>query len=622
MDMTPSDLNVINGSNKTDPYSVRRYPQNMSKSRQGSYRLGELYPIFVAEALPGDNWKLQLFHQLRMEALKTAIFNTVDIEYTAFFQSYRTLWKKFRNFYTTGRKGNYQPPLPVIPLHTKSNTKHSLFDYLGLPILTATNDTLVKDKAQGYIFTKNTCVNPFAFLMYDSIKYWFFTNQHIEENIVYNIQDELTLDNKDFFNIQYLTNDFYAKSSSGQEFYTRLHKFNFDETFDYSDSSESDDSFYYAMVLDENLGKLHVLNWEDDYFTSAHTQQLLGGDPVIPLDVTLNDTNPDGSVLSAVGVTIDKGTRTKNAEFALQTGTTNVTINTGGSPDKPFITAINSNEEGNYTKQYLNNIQLASAGFSYTDFSFLSAVAEGRQALLLGGYEYGDHMRYVWGRRIDDDVLQKPQFIGAHRSVFMTDAVYQTAPSSDSVVGDYAGRGTSTDRSYEFDYTPNEAGIVMVLLSFRVKPIYRNQGIPRFWLKDSLYDFYKPNLQNLPEQEIQNRELFVDISMVDMDSSQISQLKNPFGYTGAWNDLRYSYNDVVADFRDILDYSIISRGFSAPPALNPSFLQMQPEQLTGIFAVTDTDKVYPIQGTTYVKATVYRDLPYTADMQIHPTVRY
>lgn len=633
--------------NQNSPFKVDKNGFDLSFKVISSWDMGKLYPFPAKEVYPNDTIKSSIQWKMLLETLKKPIYSDIVIKFKEFGASYRNLWKHWRNFYTRGRKGDFNANLPVININCKSNVKGSIFDYLGFPIA---YDYYIKDEK---LFMKPSqqavdgnwgraaiYVSAFPFIAYDFIYFWNFINSEIQENIIYNIQDNLnhhtdfgfnsTSNNSFMTDFQYDENqlfayeslDFYSQSNgtpiyfrclknSASQYelpgtgistrvtfnseygmsdrYSFLGKVSFQDTVNFSESplgvcfatntgSATSDGFFeqsfsgtrYAAHSSHdivNVGFLYNVNWERDYFTSAHLKKQLG-DPIgmpgnFSLSFNIPATTQFATVASSVSVTADR-----NTNFALSN----------------FNKVIGSSF-------FMNDLRLMGA---------LSMLQEG-SLMSPKTFEYSSFLQFFFGKSPNTRDLQQPYFIGGFNSLFYTQEVVQQSGTTDTTnnLGDYAGKGQSIDSGYLDSYTHDEIGLSMLLMYIVPKDtLQSSQGINRMWLRKDSYDFYNPVFAHLGFQEIQKQELYV--------TGNASARQEPFGYTMSWNELRYMSDVVTSDMRDTLNIWHLGRKYNGMPYLNSDYLLCRPSKR--VFDIIDASTPV-ITGKVNIVTSAYRDLP-------------
>lgn len=172
------------------------------------------------------------------------------------------------------------------------------------------------------------------------------------------------------------------------------------------------------------------------------------------------------------------------------------------------------------------------------------------------------------------------QPIGTLSSWLGVQSVLQTSETSmDSPQAAYAGIATdSSDRRHMFKYINNDEPtpvMLMVLMSVTQNASYM-QGFPRKFFRDNIYDFAIPQLANIGEQEITNKEIFFDWTGSANNSYDIEGI---FGFNRRYYDWFYDAgNEVHGEFRDSLDYWHGARIFDGIPLLNPEFIEINSDK--------------------------------------------
>ena len=133
-----------------------------------------------------------------------------------------------------------------------------------------------------------------------------------------------------------------------------------------------------------------------------------------------------------------------------------------------------------------------------------------------------------------------------------------------------------------------------------VKDLTYQQGLNRFFSKQTKYDYFWPSLAHLGEQTIKNKEIYAQGTADD---------DNTFGYQERYAEYRYKPSTVTgqmrSDFAQTLDTWHLAQDFTSLPALNASFIEENPP-IDRITAVTS----YPnMLGDFYFKFRCARPMP-------------
>ena len=178
-----------------------------------------------------------------------------------------------------------------------------------------------------------------------------------------------------------------------------------------------------------------------------------------------------------------------------------------------------------------------------------------------GGTRYIELILSHFGVQSDDARLQRPEFLGGGTTRININPIAATAVSDDTPQANLAAIGTADNRA-GFSKSFTEHGIIIGLVSARADLTYQ-QGIERFWNRETRYDFYWPALAHLGEQAVLNKEIFVSGSSTDDEV---------FGYQERYAEYRYKPSRITGLFSSeasaSLDVWHLSQDFSSLPALS------------------------------------------------------
>lgn len=344
-------------------------------------------------------------------------------------------------------------------------------------------------------------------------------------------------------------------------------------------------------------------NWTRDYFTSALPFQQRSLSPVaLPVFGTTqaefdfpseNLTGASGLAFPLVG--------SNPAEDRL------------GFGDLTNYPLSNPNERAsNFGTALTNANTIAGAGLSSVDIADLRLAVQTQVYLernARGGARYVEQLKARYGTQPLDMRLQRPEYIGGYTSPFLFSEVLQTSASDSEPTpqGNMAGHGISVAGSSIGNYRVQEHGLIMVLACADPTPAYQ-QGIDRSWLRRNKLDFPAPEFAHLSEQEIFNAEIY-NQSAADDPSGE--EGREPFGFTGQYNEMRYLPNRVTSEMRDTFDYWHLGRKFAALPELNEDFISLGPDlpELKRIYSVQN---VPGILGSFGLRINAIRPLPFMA----------
>jgi len=262
----------------------------------------------------------------------------------------------------------------------------------------------------------------------------------------------------------------------------------------------------------------------------------------------------------------------------------------------------------------------AEAGKMFVDMSSATGISinELRESIQIqrllerdarGGTRYPEILRSHF--QVSDPGLlvhQRPLFLGGGQSQININPVTQQSPSDIAPEltpqGNLAAYGVVSGSNHGFTSSFTEHGHILGLVNVRADLTYQ-QGIERYWDRQTRYDFYWPVLSHLGEQAIKNREVFVsNDSTIDDDT---------FGYIPRYDEYRYKQSQITGLFRsdanNSLDVWHLAQDFAALPALNEAFITddvpmdrvlavpSEPDFLLDVYFKIKAARPLPLYGT-------------------------
>lgn len=323
--------------------------------------------------------------------------------------------------------------------------------------------------------------------------------------------------------------------------------------------------------------ELQRVNWPKDMFTTAKLEQQLGDEVVIPIatnaPVSLTSTNQGIEVAPGdliPGVLHVTGLNTS--------GDKNVTYNNSMAGGPSGTVGLTFGSAGRNIKSIAASADLSSAtGILPSDFNFAMARSKWKSRRNLYGSRYKDWLSYL-GIRYSDKRLQLPSTHAHGRSTVDISAVLQTAPGSNSFVGERAGVASSyASCSYKTYF--EEPTTVIHLWCVRPAPVYVNMNPPE-WDFEVREDIYTPEFAHVGMVEWKKGTLFP--TGTDSDAQRV-------GWRNRYDELRVGFNDVAGAFKTTnLSYHQ-GRVFGTSPELNSDFLECNPS--SRIFANLNGDHI-------------------------------
>nr|WNN13134.1 MAG: major capsid protein [Microviridae sp.] len=333
--------------------------------------------------------------------------------------------------------------------------------------------------------------------------------------------------------------------------------------------------------------KLHNRYWEKDFLTTALPSPQMGNAPLI-------------------------GLAQNNRAFIEQT----MTLKPGVGTQEPYSVKIMSDPD---TKDvigisyYSENIPLGSIealneaitfGISINDFRNVNALQRWLEKSQARGYKYRDQLLSHFGVEVKFEQLNMPEFIGGVSQDINSQTIVNQAASENYKLGEFAGtlsafgNGQNKIRKY-----CDEPGFIVAILSISPIPTY-SQLLPKMFLKHHRLDYYFPEFGHIGLQPISLKEI------VPLQVHRLAPGKkdDTFGYQRSFYDYVQSTDEVHGSLRTSLRNYLINREFADLPALTKQFIEIDPEEVNDIFAVTeDTHKVV---GQVSFKITAKRPIPF------------
>lgn len=309
------------------------------------------------------------------------------------------------------------------------------------------------------------------------------------------------------------------------------------------------------------------INWPKDRFTTARKEKQLGDEVVIPIigdiPVTTSTTRTvDGAQSSLTWSNAANGERPTRGDITL--GNAGDTYADSGGVGTAQISIYPDNLRAD-----VSNV----AGVLPGEFNFAMGQARWKMRRNLFGTEFRDLLAF-WGIRYSDRRLQYAQTLARGRQLIDISAVLQTAPGTNSAVGQVAGRGTGfgvcSYKQYFEEWTQ-----VLHLIVVRPAPVYVNM-YPEKYDIEVREDTYTPEFAHADLVPIKKKILFPTGTDADNETWAYA---NPYDYK------RSSFNDVTGRMKTTEVSYHQGRIFETAPELNSDFLQCNPSGR--IFSITD-----------------------------------
>ena len=461
--------------------NIKRSRFDRSSQHKTTFNAGELIPIYIDEVLPGDTITMDMATIIRMS---TPIFPVMDNAYLDtyfFFVPNRLVWEHWQEFNGENTESYWTQPVEY-----------------EIPQIRILPENKVQPKSlldyMGIPTNKGGFrINALPVRAYCLIWNEWFRDQNLQQPVQINTGDSATE--------------------------------------------------YHPNIPDEIIGAqrgVHILkaNKFHDYFTSALPEPQKGPEVLLPL----------GETAPVITGDIHAGNEGTPLRWNKVINDTPISINDTGyiiAGTSETTTATNNQAYDPRTSIMPNNL--------WADLQAATAatINELRQAFAIqklferdarGGTRYTEILRSHFGVTSPDARLQRPEYLGGHRTPINMDQVVQTSESSDtSPQGNTAAFSLTGMQKSMFTKSFTEHGYLIGLACIRIEHTYQ-QGLERLWSRKRRFDFYWPALANIGEQAILNKEIYLTGNNNPVD-------EEAFGYQEAWAEYRYKPSRVSGEFR-------------------------------------------------------------------------
>ena len=351
----------------------------------------------------------------------------------------------------------------------------------------------------------------------------------------------------------------------------------------------------YDGGADTNVYRLRYANWEKDFLTTAVQSPQQGTAPLVGIttytetvDAVDDSGQPVVRELSRIAL-VDEDGKKYQVSF---------------DSDNEGLKGVSYVELDNEVKmrQPRNLIDVVTSGISINDLRNVNAYQKFLELNMRKGYSYRDIIEGRFNVKVRYDELLMPEFFGGFsRDIEMhsiSQTVDQDADGSQTyakALGSQSGiAGVRGDSERALECFCDEESIVMGILIVTPLPVY-TQLLPKHFTYRGLLDHYQPEFNHIGFQPI----LYKEVCPIQAYNEQPETIHDVFGYNRPWYEYVQKYDQAHGLFRSNLSNFLMNRVFNQKPELAQSFLVIDPEQVTDVFAVTKaddgtelTDKIY------------------------------
>lgn len=336
---------------------------------------------------------------------------------------------------------------------------------------------------------------------------------------------------------------------------------------------------------DNNIYELRYANWEKDFLTTAVQSPQQGTAPLVGI-TTYTETiaSEDGTPVevSKVAIVDEDGKKYGISYNSDETGLNGV----------EYVELDN----GVKMRQARNLIDLATSGISISDLRNVNAYQKFLELNMRKGYSYRDIIEGRFNVKVRYDELLMPEFFGGYSRAMEMNAITQTVDQDIDGSGSYAkALGSQSglasvrgETGANIECFCDEECIIMGILVVTPVPVY-TQLLPKHFTYRGLLDHFQPEFNHIGFQPI----LYREVCPIQAYLSDPNSLTDTFGYQRPWYEYVQKYDTAHGLFRTNLSNFLMHRVFNYKPELSKQFLTINPDEVTDVFAVTETtDKIY------------------------------
>lgn len=514
--------------------------------RLQSFKTGELTPILITEVLPGDTIKMDMAAVVRMLTPLYPVMDDLIMDITAWYVPNRLTWTHWTEFLGENKLTAWEQPVEYeIPQTTAPSggwAKGTLADKMGIPT-----------KIEGI------SVSSLPFRGYGLIWNEFWRDENLKDAIMVNLDDATTTGSNGTGN-----NDTYVNNV-------------------------------------QKGGMIRKARKTHGYLTSALPDVQKGEPVLIPISSRNGGMIPvvtgryanDISIFpkSGEGTPWYVNTASASSTTSWQTVSNGILATTSsGSGNIEFRGTTSSSGNGGvvFTNLYADLKQGTTLGEVGTIEELMTAMSIQRilEAFRHGGTRYTEILSNIWGVQAPDQRLQRPEYLGGERIPIVINTVIQNSRTEEngSPLGETgAFSNTAFTREYLVNKSFVEHGYLYILGVIRIKNRSYQQRIPKMWSRKTKFDFYWPEMANLADQAILNKEIYAQGTSEDDEV---------FGYQERWSEYKYGDSIVMGEMRTNADGSLdawhYADYYEELPTLSGEWIDEGTAEVNRTLAISDT----------------------------------
>ncbi len=476
--------------------------------------VGALLPCFCQDVVPGEKCRISNTTFIRTLPLNTAAFSRLTQHVDYFYIPYKYLWHYFGDMMTGvldlhssaavlsagSVDGDMITPTKVpffkclnSSLFDELNNTSDIFGYNNLKNANRLLDLLdyghVIEPTPESGTSSTDYNNPFRLLAYQKIYYDFYRNKQYEAN-------KLAAYNIDNYTPAYINNGGPLIGGVAQ---------------------------LRAMF------ELHYRPFKKDYFTSVLPSASFNGAVGSSIDSFKLPLNSEG----LGNLPSDSNSGVITSDTHLTSGGHNF-----GVPNYFYSGAIGKFYSQIFQDSTTKNVSEVVSYLSVPTIRNMIALDKLVNITRASSPDYSSLMQNRYGVRPHDSA-HVARYIGSNSQPIQIGEVVSTSETATQSLGTIAGRGTSVGKSGDFNFTADDFGIVMGIISIIPEACYDAPCSP-FNLKSSMPDYFVPEYEDLGLQAV---SFFGPTSQNSLFSQDL------FGWQPRYMEYKTSYDKVHGEFK-------------------------------------------------------------------------
>lgn len=278
-----------------------------------------------------------------------------------------------------------------------------------------------------------------------------------------------------------------------------------------------------------------LVNYDSDYFVSAFDSPNGSTQGNLANGIVINDINFNNNVTSSV-----------EGGVGGNVGTINTSVTNGQVP----IYAPHGIGSSNVAKQV-----------TQYGLDALKALTDYMKRHQLVGARALDRFYARFGKSLDSAKMDRSYYIGSDNiplqigDVMAHSDTYIPTAGTGAQLGDYAGKGIGFGANGNFEFSTDEYGVMIIVTSI-VPQIGYYQGIDRNVLHVGRLDYWTPEFDQLGNQAIFKKELYLPMNVAaETSGGTISGMNNTdlnvgiFGFTPRYAEYKIGRDKLTGDYR-------------------------------------------------------------------------